>query len=530
MARVYAGEVLGLVKPAAGQTAELMVYLQDAAGAPLTGQTFDAAGMAVYVSKPGAADVIWATIVGGAFVTGNWAERGHGKYVIILSGDTAGEANLLDTPGDLAVYVKNTASKGDNFLFRVVPADVARDDQWTDARATNLGRLFDSATGTIQGTPTATAFQAGLVDGLEIKTLTTDEWRGWVIYFLTGALYDHGAVITGNTNEDIPTFTVSPALAAAPTVGDTFMVMRAQLADLATIDGVVDTIAVDVAGLDGDAMTPAAPDAGAIEAAATAALTAFDAATEANVTTVGEAVVAVGIVATAIKVVTDKLATMLEAAGAAWRWTVVALANAPGAGTGLIPVTVTVTDGTDPQAGVLVSLNSTATGAVVAGPLVTDEDGEAVFNRTEGELLTATPTTTPFLSGGSTAFTVGVAATAVTCAMTAAALPEPAPAGYCAVRIFGDYQYGPAGGVVAVQELHSPAEYDADGITIPLVLGAQSKEFGTDGEAAGRATLTVKQGTVVTFKWVSPLGNIKRRKVTVPATSNADLWDIAVTP
>jgi hypothetical protein len=177
MAPVYAGEVLGVRKPAAGETTELMVYMQDSAGVPLTGQTFDAAGMEIYISKPGAADVIWATIVGAGFVIGNWSERGHGKYVIILSGDVAGEANLCDTPGDLAVYVKNTASKGDNFLFRVVPADVARDDQWTDGRAVLISTIPTDVAAAILGTPanklvTDTSGRVDFVDNPNEKAIS----------------------------------------------------------------------------------------------------------------------------------------------------------------------------------------------------------------------------------------------------------------------------------------------------------------------------------------------------------------------
>ena len=141
MARVYAGDVLGLIKPSAGQTVELKVVVLDAGGSPLTGQAYNAAGMAVQIAKPGAAYVTWATIVGNAWATGNWQEVGNGVYNIILSGDVAGEAALLDTPGDVAVYIKNTASRGDNFLYRCVSADTLRVGTGVGQLATTSGKV-----------------------------------------------------------------------------------------------------------------------------------------------------------------------------------------------------------------------------------------------------------------------------------------------------------------------------------------------------------------------------------------------------
>ena len=128
MAVVVADSALGYRKPAAGETVRLPVFLSDATGAGVTGQVYNQAGIVVAVAKPGAAYVLWATIVGGAFATGNWTEIGYGVYEIILSGDVAGEANLLDTVGDVKVYVKTTAAPGGggSNLFRCVGADVLR--------------------------------------------------------------------------------------------------------------------------------------------------------------------------------------------------------------------------------------------------------------------------------------------------------------------------------------------------------------------------------------------------------------------
>jgi len=129
------GELLGLTAPTAGQVTHLPVMMLDSAGAPVTGVTWNAAGMAVEIAKPGGAFVVWATAVGNAWATTNWAEVGRGLYRIIISGDVAGEAALLNTEGHLAAYVKVTATRGDIFLYKVNPADTARDDQWTDAKA-----------------------------------------------------------------------------------------------------------------------------------------------------------------------------------------------------------------------------------------------------------------------------------------------------------------------------------------------------------------------------------------------------------
>jgi len=134
MASITAGEILGYRAPGAGETVRLPVMMLDSAGAAVTGIAFDAAGVTVKTKKEGASSfTAWPT-----FVTGNWDEIGYGLYEVIISQSDAEELALLDTPGTFALYVKFTATRGDVFLYKVNPADVTRDDQWTDAKADYL--------------------------------------------------------------------------------------------------------------------------------------------------------------------------------------------------------------------------------------------------------------------------------------------------------------------------------------------------------------------------------------------------------
>lgn len=162
MADVTAGEVLGIKSPSAGQTVRLPVMLLDTDGDPVTGVAYNAAGVTIEIAKPGSALSAWATVVGAAFATGNWAEIGRGNYDIILSGDVAGEAAVLNTVGDLRVYVAFSATRGDTFLYRVVPADAARDDQWTDARAESLAAVGSAMT-LADGAITAATIATGAI-------------------------------------------------------------------------------------------------------------------------------------------------------------------------------------------------------------------------------------------------------------------------------------------------------------------------------------------------------------------------------
>lgn len=104
---------MGIAAPGAGETTRLPVMLLDDAGAPVTGEAFDAAGMAVEYRKDG--DTSWSAFP--SFATTNWDEVGHGLYDVILDGDEADEADLLDTPGFFWVYVKTDNTRGDTFVY-----------------------------------------------------------------------------------------------------------------------------------------------------------------------------------------------------------------------------------------------------------------------------------------------------------------------------------------------------------------------------------------------------------------------------
>jgi len=142
MAITTAGELFGYKAPTAGNTVEIPIVLTDADGVKTTGIAFDAAGMAVSTRKEGAHSFTAFP----TFDTNNWAECGYGEYVIILRQSDAGELALMDTEGTLTFYVICTATAGDFAKIKVNPADVARDDQWTDARAGYLTAAVATAT------------------------------------------------------------------------------------------------------------------------------------------------------------------------------------------------------------------------------------------------------------------------------------------------------------------------------------------------------------------------------------------------
>ena len=203
-------------------------------------------------------------------------------------------------------------------------------------------------------------------------------------------------------------------------------------------------------------------------------------------------------------------------------------------GPGTNTVTVTVTDGTTVYEGVRVTVNNqTETG--LPEMLLTDENGQAVFYRANGDWR-AIAADNGSQGGGATNFTVD-GPESVTITVTAAAPPTPAPAGYCNVYCYAETQKGAAGtqGTFSVDHLWSPSERDAGAMTIAVIKGSDRKALGAvdpdDDEAmpAGTAKLTVWQGAVVTFR-LETVGNADiRRKITVPDTSKAYLWDIAET-
>ncbi len=79
-ASTTAGEVLGFMVPGSGSTCRFPVMLLDAAGAVVTGEAFNAAGMAVTYSKDG--DSGFTAFP--TFDTNNWDEIGNGLYVVIV--------------------------------------------------------------------------------------------------------------------------------------------------------------------------------------------------------------------------------------------------------------------------------------------------------------------------------------------------------------------------------------------------------------------------------------------------------------
>jgi hypothetical protein len=132
MATTYYSQDDGSVVQMTGaDTLRLRFALLDAAnpGQYLTGVTYDQL-TSVYVVKPGAAAVVWATIVGGAWATSNFAELGQGIYNIIIHGNVAGELALLDTTGAWDIVVSNSS----NLFYpvriarHVVTADALRQD------------------------------------------------------------------------------------------------------------------------------------------------------------------------------------------------------------------------------------------------------------------------------------------------------------------------------------------------------------------------------------------------------------------
>jgi len=193
------------------------------------------------------------------------------------------------------------------------------------------------------------------------------------------------------------------------------------------------------------------------------------------------------------------------------------------AGSGSRTVTVTVTDGTDPQVGVNVTITNQAETATAAGPLTTDANGQAVFYLDDAADYRAVPATTPLLSGGATNFTVS-GATAVTCAMTAATLPTPAPASYCNVNVLAQDEAGAnATGTFEITKVHSPTSRESNNRHLTVVLGPNSVEL-----VNGANSLTILQGAVVDLKFTAPGKTVRKNKMVVPAQSNVDWEDLVV--
>jgi hypothetical protein len=105
----------------------------------------------------------------------------------------------------------------------------------------------------------------------------------------------------------------------------------------------------------------------------------------------------------------------------------------------------------------------------------------------------------------------------------AVALPEPAPAGYCAVRCIAETQSPDyPSGVFRVADVISPEKRTESGVEVVVVFGPQSAVLDD-----GRGTLNILQDAVVTLE-MSTSGDAPRRweNVRIPARSNADVADL----
>jgi hypothetical protein len=224
----------------------------------------------------------------------------------------------------------------------------------------------------------------------------------------------------------------------------------------------------------------------------------------------------IGTVTAAIKVVTDKLAAMIETAGAAWRWTTAALVNAPGGGVGDFSIPLTVEDDAgDPVASARLTipgLSAQTTGAggtfdaewplnagtyevtILAGAGYTPSNPYSLVVAVDGSVTTPT--------GG--AFVVPKNAT-----------PEPTPDGYCKVWCLAGTE-GPDAttGTFYVSEVFSPEVYDPDGTPVEIVRGGTSMAL-----VDGAAYRQVRQEAVVTFVLATPGKQKEWTRVVIPETA-----------
>ncbi len=128
---VTAGEILGVKQPGDGETVRFPIMLIDNDGVAVTGEAWDAAGMTVtYTKEDESGRTAFPT-----FGTENWVEIGDGEYRVVFRGDDAAEKAVLDTGGFFSLYVKTDNTRGDPFLFKVNPADVARSGEEMDVTA-----------------------------------------------------------------------------------------------------------------------------------------------------------------------------------------------------------------------------------------------------------------------------------------------------------------------------------------------------------------------------------------------------------
>jgi hypothetical protein len=141
MATTYDGvSPLEITAPGVGEDTRLRVLLMSSADPTVgaTGVLYSA--VTATVCKPDAASFVAFPTWG----TDNWAELGYGWYEVIIRNSEADELALLDTCGDWLLRVEATACEDADVLRRVVSADAARDDVWTDTRAGYLDAAVTS--------------------------------------------------------------------------------------------------------------------------------------------------------------------------------------------------------------------------------------------------------------------------------------------------------------------------------------------------------------------------------------------------
>lgn len=294
-----------------------------------------------------------------------------------------------------------------------------------------------------------------------------------VVFEVASGMYegiDH-EVWQFRTPVTISTQTVRDAMKLAPSAGDPAE---------GSIDAIMGIVAADVSGLNGDAM----PD---ISGLATS--------TElGDLQTHGDSEWA--------KVSAEDLDAELSLTHGSGSW----LTRADN-GIHTVTVTVETSEGTTFE-GVRVA----ASGLDESNQYVEDTDtaGQCTFYLNAGtwRFIAAA---TGAQSGGTVDVDVSVPQD-VSLVVTAVALPDPAPAGYCSVYAIGEYQNGAdAAGTFRVSALRSPQVRDEDGVPVAVFLGDDSPAL-----VDGRATVTVLQGAVVSFVLSTSGGTISRENVTIP--------------
>ena len=250
-----------------------------------------------------------------------------------------------------------------------------------------------------------------------------------------------------------------------------------------------------------------------------------------------------------IRLVADKLDTMLMATGAVFTYTTSALQNAPssdltddsialavegkladeftdletaiaglglGTGGGDTTVTVTVTVASVPIEGIMVTVRDQAETGAEIGPVETDASGEAVFYLTDAADYRAIAPTSTAYSGGATNFTVA-GATAVSVTMTALTIPAVGTADTWVLynyerKLEGNAAWGLSTITIAVSEVDPDAQVDSVDNLMNVVYGTT---YTTD--ANGLWTLTIPQilddhWLTVEKSWTNAAGKVKTEK------------------